>query len=503
MFGRKAKSNKINKNPNRPGQASQRPSLSREQSGKEMKQSENNSAYHQHSFANSGVAQQPIYGVASRRETEHRLQKERQRRRQLMKRSRNRALTFFILIALLFVVSFVFIRSIVQKTDEQTKLRFVSNGTLYQSLDTKVLLVRDETVQYTEKAGYLYPLAAEGAHVGYGQKLALLSTENVSELRAQLDSLQKQISLQQLELISQGEGEESESLYELTDASVREAVKVMTEAANAGDLTTVQRENLKVLNAIDQRNIKMAKIEFQDPVLRELQLRKEKLEKELAGVSTEYLNSVAGLVTFSADGLEEALPFSDINSLTAENLAKYFSEPIAFRSTVGDVAEKTAIAKTISSISQYLIFDIPTTNLDYYEDLKSVSCYFPDLAVEIGRADVVHRIYHDKGLYLIAKTEQYVDRFLRNRRMNVQLRSGSESGLIVPLSALKFLDQEQKLADLITVRSGFAHFTRVEVGVRNEDKAVVVPLEEDSGLAAGSLVVQNPGDLKEGDKVEQ
>lgn len=427
---------------------------------------------------------------------------EAKRRRQKLRRDRNRAIALTVLIAITVVLTAVLIRSILNRGANETSLRFISSGTLYQTIDTKALIIRDETVLRAGKDGYVYPLAGEGSQVAYGKRVALLATGNIGDLQEKLENVRRQIAYRELDLISEGQGDGAQELYQQAESALKEPVRNLAEAASLGDLRPALREGLRISNAIEERNRRLNDIVFEDPVLKELQQSRHKLENELASVSESYVNPVAGLISFSTDGLEKELDYHKINDLTVELLDKCFKEPIELQNTTGERKKDDVVLRMVNGSHQYIVFDVPEADMPAFAQAETISCFFPDDNVEIKRATVQLKINHKNGTYLIAETDQDISRFIRNRRLNVQLRTRSESGLIVPLSALQFTGDDKQYANLVTVQSGFAHFVQVKVLLHNSDRAVIQPLEENTGLASGSLVVQNPGKIKEGDKLE-
>lgn len=430
--------------------------------------------------------------------------KRRQKRRERQDR-RKRALVLTLLIALSLVLSGVVISILISRNKSQPRLQFVKEGQLYQLVDSKCLVIRSESVvrgEQKETAGVVYPLAAEASQVGYGQKVALLADSEVDSLQEQLQNYERQIAERQIELVSQGKGEGAKLYYLQAEEQFRDSVRELALAASVGNLQVAARENLRLSNALEQRKVALGRIVFDDPVLKELQEKAVEFQDQLALQSELFLSPVSGLVSYSYDGLEEELKYDKISELSADRLAQIFSQSIESRNTQGLQATANApVYRVVNGFYQYFVLDINTSGLEKLGEEASLSLYFPDEGVEINNCPILYKLNHGQGAYLFVRSEKAVARLLRSRRVNVQIRLGSRRGLVLPLAAFVEDSYQNGKATVVTLQSGMAKYVEVEVLLANADEAVVRPVTEEE-LEVGSLYVENPSGLKEGDRLE-
>lgn len=413
-----------------------------------------------------------------------------------------RALILGLLIATTVILMAFFVRGVLHQSTLTTRLKFVQRGTLYQSLETAGLMIRSEVLEKTDTEGWVYPLQAEGVQVGYGSPITLVAQGEVKELRDHLDELKHLIAQRQLELIQSGQGERAQQLYEETDQNMLGLVQQLLTDTREGTLTTAHQISLKIQHLIDQRGLAVQKLEFEDPILKEQLKALKETENALAQEAKTHVSPAAGLVTYSTDGLEETLDYRHLEDLTADQLAAGFSAQGLTQETLGQRKEKEAVARIVEGLYQAIVVEIPTAEVERLGELKTLHLYFPDEQLEIRQAPVLYKLPYDHGVYLIVKTDEGVSQLLRRRRVNLQLRLQAQQGLLVPTSALIFNEQDDQVAQLATVRSGVMHLEAVKVNLRNKDQSIVEPLDEGSDLAVGSLVIQNPGTLKEGDRID-
>lgn len=428
-----------------------------------------------------------------------------QRRRQQearRRRNRSRAIVLTTLILLTVLLTAALVRLIVIRSDVSMHLRFVKQGTLYDAVDTRGILVRTEQILPAQRDGRVYPLASEGAKVAYGTPLAIQSMDEIMDQRDHLNDLRRQIASRQLELVSLGQGEGAEALYDETEKQLQQPIRQIAEAAEIGDLTVAYQQSLKIRNLIDQRNQQVGRLTFEDPILKELQDAQKNAERELSGHSETYVGQGSGIVSYSTDGLEEKLRFDQLDQLTVEAVQKFFEEKNQWLETTGDRKKDEAVARLVTGRYQAILLDIPESARERLEQASTVRCYFPDEQFEVADAKVIYKLPHARGLYLFVQTQEGVAQLIRRRQLTVQVRTRSESGLVVPLTALADLNAEGTVANLFTVRTGFAHVVPVQIKLKNGDSAVVVPLDGDTTLGPGTLVVENPGKLKNGDALE-
>lgn len=432
---------------------------------------------------------------------------------------RNRALVLSVLVAVAVLLAALLIQTVLRQASQETSLRFVQQGTLYQSVDTKALLIRNEKLVAGNRAGLLVPLAGEGAQVPYGAEVAMLVTgegnaepsssksdsATSNQTVAQYDEveqIQKQIAYRQLELVNAGQGEGALTLYQDSEKRMLQIVQDWTEPLVNGSLLGTDRMDLQVHNLIEERNRKIQQLVFEDPTLAQLKQTLQRAQERLQQQAQTWTNPAAGLVSFSSDGWEEALQYAQIESLSSDVLQKAFADTHAFDSTRGKRDPDQPLFRVVAGLYQAIVFDIPESQVDLIQDLDEVRCYFPDDGVEVQHARILHRIPHEKGVYLVVQTEKGLERLLRQRRLNVQLRTRSETGLLVPSSALTFAGEDRSVGQLMMVQSGFAHQVQVRVRLYNQDQAIVEPLDESVELGVGSLVIQNSASVREGEKID-
>lgn len=444
------------------------------------------------------------YDVQTVAERERRAAEQRELRRHRMRRQRRvrfRAGILLSLILLTLILTFVLIRLIVNRSANQTGLRFITSGTLYRTVDGKAIVIRNEKVEKAAADGFVQPLAGEGERVAYGQKLALISAEDIAPIRGQLNDVLQKISGREMELISLGQSEDAQKIYNKSEDSLRELVRSIAVAAAGGEVREAKAAGLRINSVLENRNRELKKISFNDPVLKDLTTTRDRLERELTKKSRVIKAGVAGLATFSVDGFEDKLPGDKIDTITGDNLQEIFKANSDFSDISGQTAKDHPVIRMVNGLYQYFAVLVKEKDLGNFNDDK-VDIYLPDMKYELKDCRITHRLPANGGTYLFIRTEKKVEGLLRERRVNIQLRVSAEQGLIVPFSALKFSGNESDLAEMAVVQSGFAHFAKVKVGIRSGDKAVVTPLNKDAGITAGSLVVQNPAGIKEGDKLE-
>ncbi|MFA6692041.1 MAG: hypothetical protein WCR98_08695, partial [Saccharofermentanales bacterium] len=132
----------------------------------------------------------------------------------------------FVLLALALIVILALaiwlIISLFTDNEEKTRYAFLNEGTLYETVTSDLLILRDETEVVAQNDGIFLPLSHEGEKLGKGEIFALVLPQSAADLAASYQETRQEI-LEHSLLVS-GETVQLNSRLDLSQKLIQEAV---------------------------------------------------------------------------------------------------------------------------------------------------------------------------------------------------------------------------------------------------------------------------------------
>jgi len=285
-------------------------------------------------------------------------------------------------------------------TKNRIQVYEVLQGTIVEDKEHTGIILREEELKYTEKAGYISYYIREGKKASIGTTIyAIDETGRMSEVLAanqeennaisaeDLAELKKQISAFSISYSNEKFSEVYEAKYNFESAAL--------EYAGLNNL-----ENLEEI-------LKSQGITFQ-------QIRADR----------------AGIVAYTTDGLE-GLTADDISS-ESFNLENYKKEYLNSRTMV----ESGALAYRLVTDEQWsVVFELTAEEAASYQETTGVTVDFPDQNLSAA-ANFSMFSGSDGGYYGKLDLSRYMIQFISDRFVNFELVTDNFNGLKIPVSSI-------------------------------------------------------------------
>lgn len=285
-------------------------------------------------------------------------------------------------------------------TQEKVRVYEVAEGSIVDDRSYTGLILRQESVKYTDAAGYVNYYVREGKKTAVGT--CVYSIDETGEMKKFLDEYQSEgnsFSNENLEELKRQLSSFSLSYQDNQFDSVYD-VKYNLEAAvleyaNLGaiaNLSTLMQEN---------------------------------------GISFQQVYAdQAGVVSYGIDSFEEKSP----ETVSQEDFNRNnYQRKVTKAGT--QIAANTAVYKVVTSENWDLVFELTEEEQEEYGEESSLTISFPDYKMELSGSFEIFT-GSDAARYGKVTFDRYMTEFLSERYVNFEIVSDHVTGLKIPISSV-------------------------------------------------------------------
>ncbi len=423
---------------------------------------------------------------------------------QKIRRKRAIAASIFLtaVVLLLLAVTAAAILYVKDYVSAKPKFAFVTTGSIEHSVGTSVLVVRDENVFISTTEGELVALATEGSRVARTQKIAMVIPEGMEETIIDLNNVQQQIVEIERELVQQGKGAGAVTIYEEADAEVLPIINMIRSDSLSGDMSNLTSYSSSIQVLMDNRDIKLQEIDFQDDRLSSLRSNEAYYEQQLSSNSITVKAAVPGIVSYKLDNLETILTPGALLNLVSIECEQYIDKAQSIIVSDLTVSKDEAILRISQNEVQYFACVIEGSNTQEFPMDSLHVIRVPSEGIVIEDCKVIRSSQSESGAYVIFQTANQVERLLDRRTVDVEIVQSKTEGLRIPITALIEPDYEAGVAQILINSSGYARSRTVAVLDHDREYAIIGSVEGLEGVDTSSIIITNPNTISDGEKVE-
>ena len=436
---------------------------------------------------------------ASSNPTPNEIRKKSSRKKALVNSAVAVALVLAGILVLMFVVHHLFDYFAVKPN-----LEFVTNGSIEHTIGTRAIIVRNEDVVVSNHTGDFVTEAAEGSRVAAGQSIAMVVPADMQAVVDNLRNTQSQISDVQQELIANGSAEGADVIYNDIDQSLTPIINMLRLDSNDGNLSELSSYSSSISVLLNQRELELSDLNFDDERLRVLRADERGYESQLENRASVINAPEPGIVSFKLDGLETVLNFEVLLNADPGTIADYIDDAVGVITSDLTVEAGDNVARIASNEEQYIACflnesDAPSSA---FEIGSQHTIIVGSEGLSIGKC-VVQRIQPtSNGNFLVVfSTTRYVEDLLDVRSADIEVVITETRGMRVPVSSLVNPDYDRGVATMYINDQGFC----AELGVLIEDYdrefAIVRPMGDGSVPNLQTVYVTNPGSVSPGEQV--
>ena len=301
-------------------------------------------------------------------------------------------------------------------------------STMKDSINTDAYVIRDEVIIRNNDGNVVNYLIDDGGKVSNNGKIANVYKDSKDIIiKKQIDQIDKEIEqLKNLNKISNASITNPNAI----NIQVSDCLKQSISDINDNKLQNIDDDKDSILYLINQRSIITGKVENFNDRIADLQSKRDSLMSSYNKEISSVLSPKSGYFVSITDGLEEAVNYSEVNSLTPDAVRDALSKKEEQRSD--------SIGKIISGVNWYV-----TCNVSYDEskDIKIgdyLSITFPFSSIsDVPCSVIAINTNSEKTEAAIILECDYMNKELSLLRTeSISLNLNSYSGILISKKSL-------------------------------------------------------------------
>ena len=384
---------------------------------------------------------------------------------------------------------------------EPYRTTLVYSYTAVDSVEADGLLVREESV-FPDQTGIVEITRSEGEKVGVGQTVALVYRDTQAQAdQAQIQALNQEIQLLQYAVSQSGSVESAARL----DEEILQSMVSLRSSSALGDYNDLEDQIREVKSDILKRGYTYGDgLTAADLTahLQELSSQLTALNQRSASATTRVTTSQSGIFSSLVDGYESALTPSSVMELTPSSLTALLG---------GADGSASATGKLITSNRWYFAAVLPLASAQRLSVGSTALLRFTgDFTQDVDMSvSYISEAEGDQAV-VVFSTDKYLSRTTLLRRQTAELIFESWSGLRIPKSALRLVEEETTDEEtgevsqtnrlgVYALVNGRTEFKEVDVVMEGSDYYVVSPVGTGRKiLRSGDEIITQATGLQDG-----
>ena len=402
--------------------------------------------------------------------------------------SLRKLLSFIVVLGILSYIGFQTYRSIFSGVDTELAV----NYSVYESFETKGLVIRSETVIPTTANGHIYYTVQNGTRVSKeGVIASIYSSEEDGRLLDEIEDIDTRIEV--LRALQSNDSSNHITL-DIIDTQLTNSMNTLISSEDKGAFTPPDNLKTELLSLMSKKQLITGKpVDFSAEIAR-LEQSKKDLKAQYNRPLSVIKAPVAGYFADTVDGYESVLSSVDPLSLTVEKFNDLITTPV----------ESSAVTagKIVGGYEWYFTCVVPDS---YYNTLavgNSLSLKMTFVTEDEVPVTVVASNKSGDGKLLVVLRCAYMSEELADIRLETaQLLMVRHTGLKVPKRAIVIDDQMQAG---VYVRSGnIVSFRKIkQVFSEPADYVICEPMDESGYLQLYDDIIVNGKGLYDGKTID-
>ena len=380
----------------------------------------------------------------------------------------------------------------------------MTRGSIEHTIGARAIIVRDENVVAANRAGDFVTEAAEGSRVAAGQSVAMIVPSDMQTVVENLRNTQSQISDVQQELIAEGAADGAEIIYGDIDDSLSPIINMLRLDSIEGNLSGLSSYASSITVLLNQREIELEDLDFDDERLRVLRADERGYSSQLESRASVINAPEPGIISFKLDGLENVLSFEVLLNSDAGTIRDYINSATGVITSDFHVDEGDGVARIASNSEQYIACFLNESDapMSAFEVGTRHTVIVGSEGLSIGKC-VVQRIAPvSNGDYLVVfSTTRYVENLLDLRSVDIEIVITETTGMRVPVSSLVNADYDLAVASLYINDQGFCNSAGVLIEDYDREFAIIKPIGDTNVPNVQTVYITNPETVSPGDQV--
>ena len=365
----------------------------------------------------------------------------------------------------------------------------VGSYKVYETIETKGVAIRNETVVSQGADGYLFYTTENGGRVAKNGAIArVFPSENDAFLQQQLDLLDEEIET--LRAIN-AQGTSDRANLSGINKQISRAWMAAVEGAQSPAFLNMPELRSDLLALLNKQQITIGRVENFNDRLATLTSARDALAGSFSKSTSEIRSPIAGYFVSRIDGYESMLTVEQAADMTPEDVSRALTEPSA--------GAASGIGKVVGYYEWYLACVLPVEQASQIKEGTELTVRLPFVLNQAIPVRVTATNKDREGQVAVIFESSQMSKELSSIRIEqVQIQLKEYEGLRVPDEAIQFNDNQETG---VYVRVGNALvFKRIKVLYHSEhDRYSICEQTDESGyLKLYDNIVVGGKDLYDG-----
>ena len=337
---------------------------------------------------------------------------------------------------------------------ENTKQHLAQVGTLeYTEIATGYIIKKEATIS-KDQTKVLVPVIAEGSRVSKSDIIATYKGEEYKNYEETLNKLDKEIleRMQDLPVVYSSEVNAIEhTIYDLVKDSIGET-----------SYNKMQEYKQKINTNINKRAGIIGELSPVGAEIKKLIKERNEYEQQAKNSNDNILATMPGIVSYSTDGLEEKIDYSNIQNVSYNTIKEIVTNE--------GKSDNTKI-KIVNNYEAYIVIKANLDNKEYIEEgydyrLRLIEQDNYELIGTLEKENIL-----EDGIECYFKITNGIEHIVNLREAEIEIVWDYSTGLSIPSKALyKYEDKDVYYVTAIK----FAEYTHIPVSVRIKNESYVL-----------------------------
>ncbi|OPJ56879.1 HlyD family efflux transporter periplasmic adaptor subunit [Alkalithermobacter paradoxus] len=414
------------------------------------------------------------------------------------KKSKQRKKFRYNYILCLGILTYILVKVVSTISNSTIPVYTVDYGDIVKSMNKECIVIRDEKVIFSKLSGKIDYFVNEGDRLYMNEQIAQVYIKDLDpSVKEKLDTVNRRI-----EGISANKDEQMlRKDIEKIENNINLLKRELKNKLIHGDIANTQKIKEDLLYLVDKKSLIWGEKSFVGKNLSNLKQEKKILEEKIESSVNTILAENAGVVSFSADGLEEILRLDTLEKLESDYLFSLKGNNNIINKK-GEVQVGDAIAKITNNHVWNIAVVLDDKEKDKLPEGRHVDIIKGDIQFS-GR--VIHLYEDNRGKYIavIEITEQ-IDDFHKIRKEKFEIVYKKLTGIKIPKSAV--VTEDDKKGVYIISQTGNAVFKELQSILGEDENNIILNYREISTNNIDTVklydeIVLTPSRVKQGQKI--
>jgi putative membrane fusion protein len=362
--------------------------------------------------------------------------------------------------------------------------------TIYETIDTTALIVRDERIVSNSTSGVTVACFSTGDKINVGGNVAVtFSSSEMATNYSKYSALQSEIEYyENIESQTVGQASNVESINDEIYDNIDEYIR----ASNALDCDKIDEVGSQINDNLLRRQMIIG--EDVDLTTTIQELRNEAQQYATSTTPSSYITTdTSGVFSTYTDGFEQLVDYSTATEMTVDDVKSALQKV----ETANDTSSN--LGKLVTSYNWYLECVVPAEQVKGLENGDKLKVALKDNDENVLTTKIVSGADTSVGAdetVLVLECNELNESVINLRSEDIQIRINTYTGIKVPTSALHVVDDEKGVYALI---SSQVKFRPAEV-IYSEDDYVLLSYDAENteGIRLYDKIITQGKDLEDG-----